>query len=155
MRKKITVNYKGYKINGVSAWYYKDSDYTSITVAGTAKILRELLKIMKSKGIINCKKLWVKSKTYSMGDNISVFLYKPVGNTISTVERLVEAFERGSFDGMEDIYRLKTESERPVITLENGKVVDFGMKYGHVHGRPPYDTKEYDIHKEYDMDVNN
>lgn len=55
LRKKITVNYKGYKINGVSAWYYKDSDYTSITVAGTAKILRELLKIMKSKGIINCK----------------------------------------------------------------------------------------------------
>ena len=74
MRKKITVNYKGYKINGVSAWYYKDSDYTSITVAGTAKILRELLKIMKSKGIINCKKLWVKSETYSMGDNISVFI---------------------------------------------------------------------------------
>ena len=149
MRKKITVNYKGYKINGVSAWYYKNSDHTSITVAGTAKILRELLKIMKSKGIINCKKLWVKSETYSMGDNISVFLYKPVGDTISTVKRIVEAFEHGSFDGMEDIYRLKTESERPVITLENGKVVDFGMKYGHVLDRPPYDTKEYN------MEVNN
>ena len=150
MRKKITVNYKGYKINGVSAWYYKDSDYTSITVAGTAKILRELLKIMKSKGIINCKKLWVKSETYSMGDNISVFLYKPVGDTKSTVKGLVKGFEYGNFDAMEDIYRFKTKTERPVITLENGKVVkSFGMKYGDVYGRPPYDTKEYD------MEVNN
>ena len=150
MSEKITVNYQGYKINGVSAYYNKDHDTTYIEVAGTAKILRELLKLMKSKGIINYTKLWVRSETYSMGSSITVFLYKPVGDTKSTVKGLVKGFEYGNFDAMEDIYRFKTKTERPVIILENGKVVkSFGMKYGDVYGRPPYDTKEYD------MEVNN
>ena len=84
------------------------------TAADGSKALKKELNT-KFPGI----KFSVKSKTYSMGNNITINYN--LGPVVKDVEAIADKYQEGQFDGMEDIYNYNDDRS---FTVKNG-----GAKY--------------------------
>jgi hypothetical protein len=73
---------------------------TKTEAAQVAAIIRKQL---KASGVI----ARVTSKTYSMGDSVTVELVNELPATVAKVKAYVNEFKGGNFNGMEDIYEYK------------------------------------------------
>jgi len=136
----ITINDKTYNTNLiVKDWGNGTGGY--VTTAQSASILRQVLKSMKSDGLIGYKKLWVRSETFSMGCAINVYTHG--GTNTELIKEVTTMFQYGSFDGMTDSYNY---GDSLLVTMNDGSVNDVGAKYTSYYSSSPYGTVEY--HKE-------
>lgn len=74
------------------------------TAACAAKLIRQELK-----NAFPHIKFRVKSETYSMGN--SVWVYWENGITIQEVNKIIDKYQKGHFNGMEDIYEYSNVNE--------------------------------------------
>jgi hypothetical protein len=135
----ITINGKTYNTNLIVKEWGNGSTY--VTTAQSASILRQVLKSMKSDGLIGYKKLWVRSETFSMGCAINVYTHG--GTNTELIKEVTNMFMYGSFDGMTDSYNY---GDSLSVTMNDGSVNDVGAKYTSYYSSSPYGTVEY--HKE-------
>lgn len=83
----------------------------------------------------------VSSDSYSMGDSVNVYLSDMCGNEVDKdivkdVDMFSKRFEKGRFNGMEDIYEYRDSDG----VTDNGTVIDGGTKYCFVTNRPKFGT---------------
>jgi len=135
----ITINDKTYNTNLIVKEWGNGNSY--VTTAQSASILRQVLKSMKSDGLIGYKKLWVRSETFAGGDAINVYTHG--GTNTELIKEVTNMFMYGSFDGMTDSYNY---GDSLSVNVNDGSVENVGAKYTSYYSHSPYGTVEY--HKE-------
>jgi hypothetical protein len=137
MKTNSTVELNGvkYKVKLAHKTY---SGSTYVTTAQSAAVLRQVLNQMKQKGLINYKKLWVRSETYSGGCSINVYTHGGINTEL--IKEITNLFQEGSFDGMTDSYNY---SGGLTVNLNNDSVESVGAKYTFYNNHSPFGTIEY------------
>lgn len=137
-KQKISFTLDGIKYTDIDAnqWSGSQSDKYYVSVAGTAKMVRQYIK-HKYPNIPASNYYWVQSQSYSGGDSIRVYFNNAPESFINTFGKEIKfKFQEGSFDGMNDLYTSTKETE----TAKEGIKVDYGTKYLFVNNQKPYDS---------------
>lgn len=134
-KEKFSFTIDGVKYTDISAYNYAGR-YLSITVSGTAQMVRQWIK-QKYPNLPSKNYVWVQSESYSGGDSIRVYLNNAPDEFHNKIGReLKDIFQEGYFDGSTDSYNY-TKSE---VKSSEGENVRFGTKYLFVNNRKPYDS---------------
>ena len=114
---------------------YGTGNYAYATVAGTASVLRQVLKSLKKEGTIGYDKLWVRSESYAGGDSIRVHTHNGVNTKL--IESIVNRFQGGSFDGMTDMYNYNAGGFK-ITNPVSGDTIDLSTKHSFYYDSAPY-----------------
>jgi len=134
-KQKFSFTIDGVIYTDISGYDYAGR-YLSITVSGTAQMIRQWLK-RKYPNLPSKNYVWVQSESYAGGDSIRVYLNNAPEEFATKIAReLKDNFQEGYFDGSTDSYSY-TKSE---VKSSEGKNVRFGTKYLFVNNKKPYDS---------------
>lgn len=134
-KEKFSFTIDGVKYTDITAYNYAGR-YLSVTVSGTAQMIRQWLK-QKYPNLPSKNYVWVQSESYAGGDSIRVYLNNAPEDFATKIAReLKDNFEEGYFDGSTDSYNY-TKSE---VKSSEGENVRFGTKYLFVNNKKPYDS---------------
>jgi hypothetical protein len=134
-KQKFSFTIDGVIYTDISGYDYAGR-YLSITVSGTAQMIRQWLK-RKYPNLPSKNYVWVQSESYAGGDSIRVYLNNAPEEFATKIAReLKDNFQEGYFDGSTDSYSY-TKSE---VRSSEGQNVRFGTKYLFVNNKKPYDS---------------
>jgi hypothetical protein len=126
-KEKFSFTLDGIKYSDISAYSYNRNDSTSlsVTVAGTAQMIRQYLKHKYPKLPFK-DYVTINSESFAGGDAIRINFNNSPDSFFSKIKPELEAkFEQGNFDGMTDSYNYSKSSEKS----EDGRTIDYGTKY--------------------------
>ena len=125
---------------------YIQSDW--ITIGGVGSVIRQVHTQLKKNGEMTFDKLWVRSESYSGGNSVDIYLLNPTKETKELSDYIMNLFQSGQFNSMEDIYEYHRDG-KVILSLEDGGEVEVSSKYNFSYDKPPFGTKEYDeLHSE-------
>ena len=136
-KKQIDFTLRGFRYTDIPyyLWDKSDDKKITVTVAGSAKMIRQLLKARYP-----WLKTWVQSESYSGGDSIRIYAWNAPDDVAEEINRLGKSFQESNFDGMTYSYTYSKQAEQS----DEGYIVDYGAKYVFTENRPPYSSPERD-----------
>ena len=87
----------------------------SVFTAGVAKVLRGLLKKLRSDGVLKYEKVWVQSETFAGGDAIDVYVDGADPESFKEIADITKVFQAGTFNGMIDMYEYDKDRNNVLV----------------------------------------
>jgi len=122
--------------------YNSSSDKQRAPMGGVSSVVKQFLKYLYPH-----LKFQISSSTFSGGDDVTVYVAtKATESEFTEIEKLVQLFRRGKWNGMEESYEYKDRYGIEVTT--NTITYLFSTKWIDVQNHPKYGSNEYKMWKE-------
>ena len=118
---------------------FNGSDYYLIP-SGSGQLVRQVLNQMKKLDMVYFEKVYVKTKSYSMGNSLNCYVVGANDEDFKIIKDFINYIQYGNFNGMIDLYEYNDEP--PQLELDEC-IIDIGIKYTFCHKGFPYGTKGY------------
>ena len=118
---------------------FNGSDYYLIP-SGCGQLVRQVLNQMKKLDMVYFEKVYVKTKSFSMGNDLNCYVVGANDEDFKIIKDFINYIQYGNFNGYIDLYEYNDEP--PQLELDEC-IIDIGIKYTFCHKGFPYGTKGY------------
>ena len=118
---------------------FNGSDYYLIP-SGCGQLVRQVLNQMKKLDMVYFEKVYVKTKSFSMGNDLNCYVVGANDEDFKIIKDFINYIQFGNLNGMIDLYEYNDEP--PQLELDEC-IIDIGIKYTFCHKGFPYGTKGY------------
>ena len=118
---------------------FNGSDYW-LNPSGNGQLVRQVLNQMKKLDMVYFEKVYVKTKSYSMGNSLNCYVVGANDEDFKIIKDFINYIQYGNFNGYIDLYEYNDEP--PQLELDEC-IIDIGIKYTFCHKGFPYGTKGY------------
>jgi hypothetical protein len=118
---------------------FNGSDYYLVP-SGNGQLVRQVLNQMKKLDMVYFEKVYVKTKSFSMGNDLNCYVVGANDEDFKIIKDFINYIQYGNFNGYIDLYEYNDEP--PQLELDEC-IIDIGIKYTFCHKGFPYGTKGY------------
>ena len=118
---------------------FNGNDYYLVP-SGNGQLVRQVLNQMKKLDMVYFEKVYVKTKSFSMGNDLNCYVVGANDEDFKIIKDFINYIQYGNFNGMIDLYEYNDEP--PQLELDEC-IIDIGIKYTFCHKGFPYGTKGY------------